>query len=342
MSQGQKTTQIINQATSAVSKAQKEYSQAPGVTTVNIAELKRKLTEIVDGYSKAYSKIMNEMDITGPSKNQKKKFIKQYLKENLNQNLITSCKRTKAENLDKEFSKEILQILKENFSKPFFECAEPGKLPGQKRKSLLQRTKQVGRKVSSGVSSGLNVLGTMIPSASQKPVSQTMVTSKKQSVKQRVKRNLKGLFGKSGTQGKGKGQGQGKGKGQGQGKVHGQGQGQGKGQLRTQKTKSLWQRGKQMGGKVSQKVSSGFSKMGSMISKREVCNEQEARMLIRLLQANTKNQLANFKFKDGEKKIALQGLQKKIEFPDSDAQIIEMYKTIRTAIQAKQQQTKQV
>lgn len=347
MSQGQ-TKQIINKATSAVSQAQKEYSQAPGVGTVNIAELKRKLTEIVDGYSKAYSKIMNEMDITGPSKNQKKKFIKQYLKENLNQNLITSCKRTKAENLDKEFSKEILQILKENFSKPFFVCAETGEPPkkqqGPKPKSLIQRTKQVGRKVSSGVSSGFNKLGTMIPKKktvsqtdSQKPVSgtdssQTAVIQtgpKKQTMKQKLKRNLSsagasftgavgGLFKK---------------------KDKPQSQGKPKKNQQSMTTKAL-RTTKQMGRKVSQKVSSGLSKMGSMIPKKEVCNEQEALMLIRLLQANTKNQLANFKFKDGEKKIALQGLQKRIA--DSDAQIKEMYENIRTAIQAKQQQKKQV
>lgn len=316
MSQGQ-TKQIINKATSAVSQAQKEYSQAPGVTTVNIAELKRNLTKIVDGHSKAHSRIMNEMDITGPAKNQKKKFIKQYLKENLNQNLITSCKRTKGENLDKEFSKEILQILKENFSKPFLECAETGELPpkknqGPKPKSLIQRTKQVGRK-----------LGTMIPK--KKTVSQT---DSSQTMKQKLKRKVSsvgasftgavgGLFKK---------------------KDNTQSQQKSKTNQQSMTTKAL-RKTKQMGRKVSQKVSSGFSKMGSMIPKREVCNEEEARMLIRLLQANKKNQLGNFKFEDGEKQIALKGLKKKIESSDSEAQIKEMYTTIRTAIQ---QQKKQV
>ncbi len=297
MSQGQ-TKQIINKATSAVSQAQKEYSQAPGVATVNIAELKRKLTEIVDGYSKAYSKIMNEMDITGPSKNQKKKFIKQYLKENLNQNLITSCKRTKAENLDEKFSKEILQILKENFSKPFFECADTGEVPKPQGQVQSKRPQTMKQKIKRNLSSAGAFAGGLFKKKDTQPVSQKPVSgtdSSQTAVQTKQKRG-----------------------------------------------KSYYQKAKQMSGKVSQKVSSGLSKMGSMIPKREVCNEQEALMLIRLLQANTKNQLANFKFKYGEKKIALQGLQKKIDSPDSKAQIIEMYKTIKTAIQAKQQQKKQV
>ena len=325
MSQGQQTKQIIDKATSAVSKAQKEYMATMGTMEskqrqVNISRLKRKLTEIVDGYSKAHSRILNEMDITEPASKQKKKqFVKQYLKENLNQNLITSCQRTKGENVDKEFSKEILQILKENFSKPLFVCADTGEVPkppGQKQQVKPQglgqskRPQSYRQKGKKFVSSLAGAVGGFMKKK-DKPAVINPQQSKEQSVKQKLKRNFKGLFGKSGTQGKGKVQG----KGQGQG----QGQGQGKGQPRTQKPKSLWQRGKQ-------KVSSGITKAASMIPKREVCNEEEALMLIRLLQAN-KKQLVGLELTQKEKKIALQGLDKRIA--DSDAQIKEMYENIK-------------
>ena len=101
----------------------------------------------------------------------------------------------------------------------------------------------------------------------------------------------------------------------------------------TQRKKSMYQRAKQVGGAVSSGISSGYSKVASMIPKKDVCNEQEALMLIRLLQANKKNQLGNFVFKDGEKKIALQGLQKKIKAEGIDSQIKEMYISIKQNIQ---------
>ena len=285
----QTTTQIINQASTVVSQAQKNYISSGG--KVNIAELKRNLTKIVDGYSKAHIRIMNEMDITEPAIKQKKKqFVKQYLKENLNKNLITSCQKTKNP-VDEKFSKEILQILKENFSKPFFVCTETGEIPvkglskpqQKKGQSMKQRVKRIA---GSGLSSVAGAVGGLsgavggLLKKKEKPAVNNPQQAKKQSYGQKIKRKVK-----------------------------------------------------QVGGKVSSGISSGYSKVASMIPKKDVCNEQEALMLIRLLQANKKNQLGNFVFKDGEKKIALQGLQKKIKAEGIDSQIKEMYISIKQNIQ---------
>lgn len=154
MKMNQPTSKIIRNSVQQVSqyqKAQKEYQKTLGLTNkVNLTNLKAKLEKIVDGYTKAYSKILNQSDITEQGSIQRKKqFIRQYLKLHLKNEIETVCKR-RDNSIDKDFANDIYHILNENFAKPVIQnCNLPEKSFIQKTKQGLRGLKQYGEKILS-------------------------------------------------------------------------------------------------------------------------------------------------------------------------------------------------